>query len=152
MRNRSGFLFAGRRNRRSASPAPATALLEARIIYQRTDVNGIKGEYYGQAESETRYATRQVEEGKEFPDSIFSFREVNSANAGDRLDFMEQIYITANGGAKSQNPLTTELSNWNRVMSDERFGDFLFNTTAFNGIGGTMGANAMNSGAILSKH
>jgi len=93
-----------------------------------------------------------VEEGKEFPDSIFSFRQVNSANAGDRLDFMEQFYITANGGSKSQNPLTTELANWNRVMSDERFGDFLFNTTAFNGIGGTMGANAMNSGAILSKH
>jgi hypothetical protein len=122
------------------------------VIYQRTDVNGLKGDYYGQAESEPRYSARQIEEGKQWPDSIFSFRRVNSAGTDNSLDFMEQFFMTANGGSKTQNALTP-LSNEYRAMSDERFSDFLFDTTFMNGMGGTMGVNAgRDSGVILSKH
>jgi hypothetical protein len=115
-----------------------TVRLGEGVIYHRTDINGLKGDYYGQAESPELYAARQVAEGKQFPDSIFSFEQVSGATPGRDLSFMEQFYIIANGGSKSQNALGTELSNWNRAMSDTRFDTYLRNNTALSGIAGGM--------------
>jgi hypothetical protein len=122
------------------------------VVYQRADATGNVGDYYGQAQDAGRYAARQIEHANANPYARYNFEQVSSARAGDDLDFMGQFYINANGGAQTQDPLTP-LSNEIRAMSDQRFADFLFDTTVLNGIGGTMGANtSRDSGYILSKH
>ncbi len=124
------------------------------FIYRRTDGTEMLGEYYGQAKSAGRYLARQGEHASDYPDSDFSFDRVGGGREGDSLDFMEQFFITANGGARTQNALTP-LSNDIRVMSDERFADFLFKTTVSGGVGGSMSANGVNSqglGGVPCKH
>jgi RHS repeat-associated protein len=120
------------------------------VVYLRTDTSGNLGDYYGQAQSDARYTVRQDEHTDANPNSDFEFEQVGSASPGDNLDFMEQFQITANGGSYTQNPLTP-LSNDIRAMSDERFSDFLFNTTVNNGISGTMLGNAYTAGALGTK-
>jgi RHS repeat-associated protein len=120
------------------------------VVYQRTDASGNLGDYYGQAQNDVRYAARQGEHADANPNSQFNFQQVSGAASGDNLDFMEQFQITANGGARTQNPLTP-LSNDIRSMSDARFSDFIFDTTVNNGIGGTMGGNAYISGPLGTK-
>jgi len=119
------------------------------IIYLRTDASGNLGDYYGQVQSDARYTVRQGEHANKNPNSQFNFQRISGANPGDNLDFMEQFQITANGGARTQNPLTP-LSNGIRVMSDARFSDFLFGTTVNNGIGGVMIGGAVNSSAVYA--
>jgi len=63
---------------------------------------------------------------------------------------MEQFQITANGGARTQDPFTP-LSNDIRSMSDARFSDFIFDTTVNNGISGTMIGSAYTSGVLGTK-
>ncbi len=120
------------------------------VVYQRTDVSGNLGDYYGQAQNDVRYAARQGEHADANPNSQFSFQQVSGAAPGNNLDFMEQFQITANGGARTQNPLTL-LSNDIRAMSDERFSDFIFDTTVNNGIGGDFFGSAYSSGPLGTK-
>ena len=120
------------------------------VVYQRTDASGNLGDYYGQAQNETRYAARQGEHADANPNSQFNFQQVSGANPGDNLDFMEQFQITANGGARTQDPFTP-LSNDIRSMSDARFSDFIFDTTVNNGISGTMIGSAYTSGVLGTK-
>jgi hypothetical protein len=121
------------------------------IIYLRTDSSGNLGDYYGQAQSDARYDVRQGEHADANPNSQFDFQQVSGGSPGDNLSFMEQFYITANGGAaRSQNPLTP-LSNQNRAMNDADFSSFLYNTTVNNGISGAVVGSAYTSGALGTK-
>lgn len=112
------------------------------VVYQRVDGKGNVGEYYGQARSPERFDARMGEHQAKNPNAFFEFEQVNSARPGNALDFMEQFYITGNGGSRTQNS-ATPLSNYKRAMSDARFWEFLFGTTAPSGQVGAGGASAV---------
>lgn len=119
------------------------------VIYYRTDANGSVKPYYGQAKNSDRFEVRQAKEGKEYPQADFDFEIINRGNAeGQDLRWLEQARITANGGARSQNP-NTPLANKNRAMNDADFADYLQNAMQAPGL---MGAFDNDSSVILSKH
>src|SRR5260370_38842167 len=118
------------------------------IIYNRTDANGGVDPYYGQAENAGRYAQRQAEHDREFPNADFEFDPVDAGRPGRDLDFIEQWWISANGGARSQNP-NTPLSNQNRAMNDLDFWSTIDNAMNTSGVMGAFGNGA--SGVTLSK-
>jgi YD repeat-containing protein len=120
------------------------------IVYNRTDANGIVDPYYGQAQSEARYPVRQGEHDAKFPNADFNFERVDSGNPGRDLDFVEQWWISANGGSRTQNP-NTPLSNVNRAMNDADFWSIIDNAMNTSSALGAFG-NGVYNGVTLSKH
>jgi hypothetical protein len=90
----------------------------AGVIYLRTDV--LTGEeYVGQAESWSRYLSRQREHARDHPHASFKFEVLGRANPGVDLDVLEESWMRAGGGKKSVPG--SVLQNKRVQMSDKRY-------------------------------
>lgn len=83
------------------------------VVYKRTDLAGQRKPYIGQAKSQERFAARQKEHARKYPDSDFDFEIVDRADPGDALDIAEHNALQElTGGVKAKpSPLVDNLKD-----------------------------------------
>jgi hypothetical protein len=97
------------------------------VAYLRTDANGSKP-YVGQAKSLARFAERQEEENRQYPNANFRFRQLGRADATKiangiptKLDMLEEDWIRMLGGPTPKSNPGGALANARHQVNEDTY-------------------------------